>query len=348
METTPMNEDRLTQAAESLERQLEADAPNIPADMRRKLANIGALARAQATDRPPSQPEPQKETAQILQYPLPFGEDTRAVSNPMARCALFAPVKERQFFKDYVTVGEVDGVKIEFKGEQLNQDDHDSLLQLVKIANYHHLGEDLRHAVNPILRELGRGTHKSQREQFFAEIDRLVSGTLRLTPKGKPSYICHLIDDASTPQDQAVLPEYRRHLVYRLNPRLPMFYNSAIYTLFDWRDRLKLKGRGSEFAKWLHLWIIGNAEQFAHKVETIREKCGSTTKDLKKFRQLLRQALDLLKKAGIITSWRIDEADRVHIERTPSPAQLGHLAKKARKPRAKHQPGGLKKAQDYI
>jgi len=348
METTPMNEDRLTQAAESLERQLEADAPNIPADMRRKLANIGALARAQAADSTPSHPETRKKTAKILQFPLPFGEDTRAVSNPLARCALFAPVKERQYFRDYVTVGEVDGMKIEIKGEQFTQDDQDVLIQFFAMANNTAIGDNIFLRVNQILRGLGRGNHKSQRKQLFAEIDRLATTPVRFTPKGRPSTVGNFLDVASTPQEQQVLPEFRRHISFRFNPEFLGFFDAAFYTLFDYKDRLKLKGRGSEFAKWLHLLIIGNAEQYAYKVETLREKSGSKDKSLKSFRQKLRQALDLLKDAEIITAWRIDEADLVHIERTPSLSQQKHLAGKARKPRAKRQPGGLKKAQDYI
>jgi len=52
----------------------------------------------------------------------------------------------------------------------------------------------------------------------------------------------------------------------------------------------------------------------------------------------------LLKMVGIITAWRIDEADLVHIERTPSDSQQKHLAKKARKPRRQ----GPKKARNPI
>jgi len=147
---------------------------------------------------------------------------------------------------------------------------------------------------------------------------------------------------------QQVLPEFRRHISFRFNPEFARFFDAAFYTLFDCKDRLKLKGRGSEFAKWLHLLIIGNAEQYAYKVETLHEKSGSKDKSLKSFRQKLRQALDLLKEAEIITAWRIDEADLVHIERTPSPSQQKHLAKKVRKPRANRQPGGLKKAHDLV
>ncbi len=276
-----------------------------------------------AADPPPA--------AKILQFPLPFGEDTRAVSNAMARCALFAPVKERQFFKDYVVVGEIDGCLIEWKGEQLNQDDHDTLLQLVKMARGHAFGVEVVQSVNAILNGLGRHTHLEQRRQFFEQGDRLMSGTIRTTPRGKPSYAGHLIVDIITPQGQEAEPRYRRFFAYRLNPKLAGLYNSEAFTLIDWQERLQLKGRGSELAKWLYLWISSHAEQYPHKVETIREKCGIELKDLKECRRQLRRALDLLKETGAISAWGIDAADLVHIERTPSPVQLKHLTKKAAK-----------------
>lgn len=266
-------------------------------------------------------------TAKVLQFPLPFGEQTRAVSNPMARCALFAAVKERQFFKDYVTVGVINGVTIEYKGEQLNQVDHDTILQLVKMALHKEFGMDVCVSVNSVLAHLGRHTNQEQRGQLFEQISRLVSGTLRITSPGRLRYEGHLIDDASTPVDQQILPRLRRNLTYRLNPRLAFFYNESAYTIFDWQQRLKIKGRGAELAKWLQLWIESNAEQYPTKVETIREKCGSNDKTLYSFRQKLRQALDGLKAAEIIHSWRIDEADLVHIDRTPSESQQKHLNK---------------------
>jgi hypothetical protein len=69
----------------------------------------------------------------------------------MAKCALFAAVKERQHFKDYVLVGIVNGMKVEYAGEQLNQDDHDTLLQLVKMALHKPFGEDVFQSVNAVL-----------------------------------------------------------------------------------------------------------------------------------------------------------------------------------------------------
>lgn len=276
----------------------------------------------------PAKPAP----AKILQFPLPFGEDTRAVSNALARCALFAPVRERQFFKDYMTVYDAGGLRIEIKGEQLNQDDADVFLQLMMMANHKPLGEDVCQRVNVILRNLNRSTQQSQRVQLFNDVDRLVSTTFEITQKGFPTLTGHLLDDATTPKKQTdVLPQYERHLAYRINPKIARFFGPDAYTLFNWQERVKLKGRGSELAKWLHLWIISHVEQYPHKVETIREKCGSKARDLKEFRRKLRQALDLLKEARIIAAWHIDAADLVHIERTPNPVQLGHLVRKAAK-----------------
>jgi len=52
------------------------------------------------------------------------------------------------------------------------------------------------------------------------------------------------------------------------------------------------------------------------KVATLRKLCGSATRDLSKFRQLLRSALDELKSVGFISLWHIDsKTDLVHVTR---------------------------------
>ena len=224
---------------------------------------------------------------------------------------------------------------IEWKGEQLNQDDHDTLLQLIKMALHKPFGVDVVQSVNAVLKGLGRQTRQTQRQQFFREVDRLMSGTIRVTPKGGASYGGHLINDIVTPQDQQTEPQFKRFFSYQLNPKLAKHYENSAYTLIDWQDRVKLKGRGGEFAKWLQLFIESHAQQYPHRVETIRQLCGSNDKTLKSFRQKLRQSVDLLKEAGIIAAWQIDpQSDFVTIERTPSESQQKYITKKAsRKPR---------------
>lgn len=265
--------------------------------------------------------------AEIIKFPQPFGEDTRAVSNPLTRCALFAAVNERAYFKDWLTVFDDGNFKIELKGEQLNQDDKDTFAQLYIMAIHKAFGEDVSVSVNAVLAGLGKHSQQDQRKQLFQEIERLVTTSIRLTQKGVGIYVGHLLDSGSTPAEQKEVPRHKRNITYRVNKDLAKFFRTDLYTLYNQKDRLKL-GRSS-LAKWLHLWIISHASQYPHKVETIREKCGSKTKLLKDFRYQLKTALEVLKTAGIITGWQIDETDLVLIERTPSPAQQEHIARKA-------------------
>jgi hypothetical protein len=282
---------------------------------------------AEAETRPEPAVMENSPSAEIIQFPLPFGEETRAVSNPLARCPLFAAVNERAYFKDWVLILETPTVRIEFSGEQLNQDEHDTFSQLLKMARHKPFGEEITTPVNAVLAGLERHTRQTQRKQLFQEIERLAKGALRITEKGQKSRIIHLLYEVSTPLLQTELPQHLRNITYRISPTLSNFFNLDLYTLYDQKERLKL-GR-SGLVKWLHFWIIGHAEQYPHKVETIRQKCGSQMKDLKAFRQQLRRALDVLKDAGVITGWNIDATDLVHIQRTPSAAQLEHLTKKA-------------------
>jgi len=99
-------------------------------ELRASLERLGnALTEAPATPGP--EPPP---SAKIIQFPL-FPETTRPVSNDMARSALFSCIqgKDRRFIKDAL-LATVDGVEIRFTGEQLNQDDHDLLMQLIFMA----------------------------------------------------------------------------------------------------------------------------------------------------------------------------------------------------------------------
>ena len=58
--------------------------------------------------------------AKIVQFRIPFPEETPPVSNVIARSALFAAVKskDRRMMKDEVVASQ-DGIQISFTGEQL-------------------------------------------------------------------------------------------------------------------------------------------------------------------------------------------------------------------------------------
>lgn len=294
------------------------------------LARVREAAAARAAAEALKPPPP----AKIVQFPLPFPDDTPPVSNVIARSALFAAIKskDRRTMK-YEIVASQDGIEISFTGEQLNQDDHDNFMQLVKLASCRPLGQTVIVPANAILRACNRGTGKSQHDQLRTDMLRLVAGMVTIRANGL-DYSGHLIDDAL--QDERE-PVYKRHWAYRLNPRLVTLFAPNRYTLNNWKSRQQL--RQKDLARWLQLWLESHAQHFATGVETIRERCGSQRAELRKFRFSLKQALDDLKDAGVIHNWAIDDSDLVHINRTPSDSQLGHIRKKtlrrkAERPRA--------------
>ena len=288
----------------------------------RTIAEKAERDRRQSDPTEPQQPQP---PAKILQFSLPFGDETRAAANPLVRSALFAAIqgKDRQLLND-CEIATVEGWKMIFSGEQFNQDDKDTLMQLVFMAKHKPIGDYVTIPAHAILKGLGRDVGGRAHQTLKEEIERLVKGTLKLEGK-QHDYIGHLIDDAA--QDKT-----SKYWVFRFNPRFASLFADDSYTLIDWNQRKKLKGK--DLARWLQLELATHAAPFARSVDYYREKSGSRAKSLRHFREALRRALNNLKASGDIAEWSIDTADLVTIERTPSASQQKHIVNKAkRKPR---------------
>ncbi len=288
--------------------------------LRRKVASLGASlalksAQQPTAPQPLSQSEkPKKPTKEkLVNLELPIPEKARPVSNVAARAALFAAIQgEDRELLDKAVLASQDGIEIIFTGRQLNQDDHDTFMQLVYMGDHKQLGEDVTVPANAILAGLGRGNGKSQHEQLKNEIHRLVTGTVNIKSNGI-NFIGHFLDDAV--QDER-LAQNKRHWTYRLNPKVAELFGRSQFTLIDWEQRKALKQK--DLARWLHLYLSSHATPFPVSVEFIHRICGSRTKALKKFRENLRIALNSIKEAGIITAWHMDKGDIVHIERLAS------------------------------
>ena len=183
-------------------------------------------------------------SAKIIQFPL-FPETSRPVSNDMARSALFSCIqgKDRRFIKDAL-LATVEGLEIRFTGEQLNQDDHDLLMQFVFMAQYKPLGAWVMAPAYGILTALGRQIGGKQYRELRIDIARLAASMviIRNTKTMREVFGHHLI--AKAEQD-----EKSRHWLYRLDPDLRALYGEISHTLIDWEQRLALKGK--DLARWL-------------------------------------------------------------------------------------------------
>jgi len=292
----------------------------------RRLAPDGTVIFA-VQERQASEPEQhgralEKLPAQVLQFPV-FPNATRPVSNAMARSALFSCVqgKDRQMLKEELLAAQ-DGMEMRFTGEQLNQDDHDLLMQLIFMGRHKPFGEYTTVPAYAVLKALGRKTGGSHYRQLRADITRLMACVVSVRDtKNKVEYLGHVIEEAA--QD-----ETSRHWVFKFNPKLRPLYDTNNYTLIDWEQRKKL--RGKDLARWLQLYIASHAAPFPVSVAYLHDKSGSQTTELWKFRQLLKTALQDLEVNKDIEHSCIDTpTDLVHVDRgkAVTDSQRRHLTR---------------------
>jgi hypothetical protein len=292
-------------------------------DLRASLERLGTVMK----DTPPrSEPQPQS-SAKIIQFPL-FPEATRPVSNDMARSALFSCIqgKDRRFIKDAL-MATVDGVEIRFTGEQLNQDDHDLLMQLIFMAREKPVGAWVTMPAHTILKALCRQVGGKQHRDLRADIFRLAAGTVSIRIARDRIEVTghHLLAKAAQHEDS-------RYWVYRLDPDLAFLYGGESYTLIDWDKRLNLKGK--DLARWLQLYLATHARPFPVKVATLRELSGSRTKALRSFRGQLRLALDALISNHDIEQWWIaQQTDLVTVDRgeAVTASQRRHIGRRVQR-----------------
>ena len=292
-------------------------------DLRASLERLGAIMK----DIPPRSDPELPAAAKIIQFPL-FPEATRPVSNDMARSALFSCIqgKDRRFIKDAL-LATVDGVEIRFTGEQLNQDDHDLLMQLIFMAREKPVGAWVTMPAHTILKALGRQVGGKQHRDLRADIFRLAAGTVSIRIARDRIEVTghHLLAKAAQHEDS-------RYWVYRLDPDLAFLYEGESYTLIDWDKRLNLKGK--DLARWLQLYLATHAKPFPVKVDTLRELSGSRTKALRSFRGQLRLALDALISNHDIEQWWIaQQTDLVTVDRgeAVTASQRRHIGRRVQR-----------------
>lgn len=245
----------------------------------------------------------------------------RGIPNVVLRGALFGVSQVRKTHKKRTLIAATENYEIRFKGEAFNQTDLDTLQGMLHLAAPHPLGSKVEFTVQSFLKSIGRGTGKTQHEQFKEEIVRLIGGVVEITSlKDQKTFIGTLVQ-------KAFRDEKTGRYVVVFDPDMLNLYQTG-YTLVD-ADQRQALGKNS-LAKWLHGFYNSHAAPYAYKVETLQKLCGSSAV-LKAFKQSLKSALDNLIEVGALISWEIDrQTDLVSVVRVPSPSQLKHLTKAKR------------------
>ena len=253
--------------------------------------------------------------AKVIQLPL-WPEAKRGAPNAVLRGALFAAIhKDRQYMHRKELLATQDGVTIRYTGAQLDQADLDVWEQALHIARLQGLGTELHFTAHGFLKALGRQTGKSGHDWLSSAFARLGATWVEISD-GRRTYLGSLIEGGARDEDTG-------RYVLEVNPKLAKFYGRTQWTQIDWEQRQQL--RGKPLALWLHGFYASHAAPFRVTVEYLHKLSGSQTKQLRKFKQNLAQALSALQAVGAIRGFEI-RGDLVHVQPVPSPSQQRHLA----------------------
>ncbi len=268
--------------------------------------------RAQQHPRPPTKPA---KPAKVVRLPL-WPEELRACPSCVLRSALFGVVQRgRRKALEGEILATWEGVTIRYTGWRLDQGDLDVWLAALHLAREHNLGVRVPVTINEMLRTTGRSTAGSFYEWFKSAIRRLTACAVEITA-GRKTFGGPLIEGFE--RDEVT----GEHVLY-LSPRLAELFEDGDYTRIDWETRRDL---GMDLAKWLHGYIASHraTTQNPHRLglERLRTLCGSETDELRKFRQQIREAMQELQAAGVVTAWRITPGDALEVVR---PNRKRHL-----------------------
>lgn len=242
--------------------------------------------------------------ANVVSFPV-CRDSARAVSNILLRCALFGAIKRgRRAFRQRFPLAGLGNNILLVTGIVLDQADRDVWDAVIHLHRGVRLGDPVLIPAHQLLKIIGRSTGKSDVEWLKGALSRLQSTVIEASD-GRYAYsgpmIMHWVRDDET-----------GHQAITLNPKIAELYGADGWTAVEHDQRMAIKGK--VLAQWLHSFFSSHAKPFPIKLDTIKALCGSETKEKRKFRQQLKDALRELSEA---TSWKcfLSDEDLVHVEK---------------------------------
>jgi hypothetical protein len=315
--------DTHSQATAFLEKQLETEAPNLDADLRRSLASMGAHlaeSKAEKAKAIQSQPEPRKEPAKVIQLQF-WGEDYRAAPNAVFRSALFPALRSnekenRQFLKNE-EIFCVAGLKILFTGEQFDQSDLDVYLEILNRARSFPLGTPVKFSAYALLKALGLPVGGSNHTRLHAVLIRLRGGTLDVTDH-KIRYFGGLIEGGF--RDDITL-----NYEVTINPKFAALFGFGMWSKINLEKRRAL-GRNNT-AKAIYGYYATHINPTAHHFETLANLAGLTNSNKRQTKATIIKAHEMMKEAGILSDYTAT-AETIKADIIPTESQARAILKR--------------------
>jgi hypothetical protein len=261
-----------------------------------------------------------REAARI--YQMEFWPDTHmGVPNELARSALFAAIKppkrEERKLLQQAPIASQGEYLITYTGQQLDQEHIDLFEACMHFARRVQEGKSVRITRYALLKLLGKGDSKPEYDWLLLHFEHLTATAVSISQDGKRVFWGSLLPRGAIETETG-------EIVVEISRDLAKLFGRGLSRV-EWQERREI--RRHPLAKWLHLYFAGHAQPHPVSVEWLRQHSGSDTRELKRFRESLRKALQKLKDVGALDAWHIDpKADLVHVKRRPTPLQSKHLA----------------------
>lgn len=271
-------------------------------DLIQQLQSIAERARQREQERranegePPAAADPVP-TAKILKLPVE-SPDRRTTPNVCLRSALFGVVgRGRRRWLIDVEIAAQDGYRVLYSGERLDQSDLDVWLAVKHLCARVPLGAEVEFSAPELFRLLGKSDGQANREALKRSLKRMHGAVVGMLAPSGAGFEGHMIDWWQW-DDQAC----RFRVV--LSPRMAPLFEDEDYTLLVNAQRQQL---GKDLARWLHGYWSSHKQIYPIYDTTLMRLCGAEIQAIRKFRQLLREALAELEATGFLTpGWTVD------------------------------------------
>jgi hypothetical protein len=244
----------------------------------------------------------ERESAKVYRFPL-WGEVQRGIPNDFARSALFTARKGtgNEYLRDQLIFSQA-GITITCTGPRLTQDHLDIFEGIMHLAREMPEGNTVRFTAHGLLKLIGRSTGKTDHVRFLRNLKDLTATVVTIQRDGGRAYWGSMLPEG------AAEPENGFYAV-NINRQLIKLFERG-FTVIEWQQRKALNRK--PLAQALHVWLCSHERPYPITVQYLHDITGSNTKQLWKFRQSLKGALNELVSVGVLDEWRIDETDKVH------------------------------------
>lgn len=259
------------------------------------------------------------------QLPL-WGDAKRGLPNVLARSALFNARRntdgddDPRVFMKGARIASLSNYEIEYRGEELRQDDASIFMQLLHLAREQPVGDRVHFTAYSLIKSLGWGISGATYKRLKECLERLAANTVKIQYRDqKAGYGKSLIrafywkDDASGEVLAQWCVEFEKEIV--------LLFGDAAYTLIEWHERRQIGSRAT-LALWLHSFLATHERPLPLSVEKYFELSESRCKRLYHFRGQLKAALERLKDIGFVEYYAINDGDLVEIVLRPRTARL--------------------------